>query len=320
VDSARNLHELTAGCDLAAFVLFSSVAGVLGGAGQAGYAAANAFLDALARARRAGGLPALSLAWGPWAAGSGMTGTLTDVDLRRMARSGLLPLDPDQATGLFDLASTVDSAALVLLRLDLAALRAHADAPALLRGLAGAPVRRVERATAGEITLLDRLAGLPGAERDRALLRFVREQAAAVLGHTVVDAVAPGHGFMEIGFDSLTAMELRNRLAAAVGQALPATLLFDYPTSAALAAELAGRLQVSDGQPPVLATMTALESAVGGAPLGADTRALLATRLRSLLSTVDAEVAAGDGSFVDTIDSASDDDLFDFIDHELGES
>ncbi|TGY91216.1 SDR family NAD(P)-dependent oxidoreductase, partial [Streptomyces rhizosphaericola] len=138
VDAAVNLHELTAGQALSEFVLFSSIAGVFGGMGQGNYAAANAFLDALAHRRRADGLPGRSLAWGLWANSTGMTGGLTDADLRRIARGGIVAFAPDRGLALFDTAATVDEPVLLPLRLDTAAVRAQAAAggvPALLRGL-----------------------------------------------------------------------------------------------------------------------------------------------------------------------------------------
>ncbi|WP_443732074.1 SDR family NAD(P)-dependent oxidoreductase [Streptantibioticus ferralitis] len=256
VDAAANLHDLTRDLDLAAFVLYSSAAGTFGGAGQANYAAANVFLDTLAQHRQAQGLPGSSLAWGLWAEASGMTGELDETDKSRMTRSGVLGLSSAEALSLFDAAHQVGDALLVPMQLDLAPLR-HADAsmvPALLRGLVRAPARRaVEAGTATSgSSLVDRLVRLPEAERDQALLDLVRSQVAAVLGHASPDAVEASRAFKDLGFDSLTAVEFRNRLGGAAGLRLPATLVFDYPTPTALAAYLRDELLGSEAAAAVI--------------------------------------------------------------------
>ncbi|WP_413809411.1 type I polyketide synthase [Streptomyces sp. OE57] len=240
-DAAWNLHELTRELGLTAFVLFSSASGVFGTPGQGNYAAANAFLDALAAHRRAEGLPALSLAWGPWA-GAGMAGGLDEADIGRMRRAGLPPLSPAEGLALLDAALTTDEVAPVPMRVDAVALRAQAAAGALaplLRGLVRVPVRRaVDTAAGGGSALAERLAGLSAAEQDRLLLDLVRTQVAAVLGYAGPQAVEEGRAFKDLGFDSLTAVELRNLLREATGLRLPPTLVFDYPTSTALAGHL----------------------------------------------------------------------------------
>ncbi|WP_269859733.1 beta-ketoacyl reductase, partial [Streptomyces sp. RPT161] len=216
-------------------------AAAFGAAGQGSYAAANAFLEALAQQRRAQGLPATALAWGLWAQASGMTGSLDEVDLRRITRGGVAPLSSAEGLALFDAAGAVDQAVLLPMRLDLAALRAEATTtgvvPALLRGLVRTPIRRVVDAAAATDgnSLAQRLVGMDQAERDRALVEMVCARVAAVLGYAGPEAVEAGRAFKELGFDSLTAVELRNDLKAVTGLRLPATLVFDYPTPADLA-------------------------------------------------------------------------------------
>ncbi|QIY60298.1 SDR family NAD(P)-dependent oxidoreductase [Streptomyces sp. RPA4-5] len=240
-DAARHLDELTAGHDLAMFVLFSSVAAVLGPPGQGNYAAANGFLDALAGHRRARGLAGTSLAWGLWAESSGITGHLTGADLARAARVGA-PLTTAQGTALFDVARTVPRAHLVTSNLDLNALSGDpAGPPPMLRALVGATLRRASDAPTAA-TLTQRLASVRPEGRLPLLVDLVREQTALVLGHASPDAVAAGRAFKEAGFDSLTSVELRNRMQAATGLRLPATLVFDHPNPAALADHLLAEL------------------------------------------------------------------------------
>ncbi|MET8179268.1 type I polyketide synthase [Streptomyces sp. NPDC005336] len=240
-DAAWHLHELTRDRDLAHFVLFSSVAGSLDATGQGNYAAANAFLDALAEERRAAGLPAVSLAWGLWAGAGGMGGQLDEADRRRIERSGIGALDPDQGLALFDAALRADRATLVPVALDTAALRRRSDgAPHILRALAGP--RPGIRAGA-ERSLADRLKALPAADHEHTVLDVVRTEVAAVLGHDGPTSVEPKRAFTELGFDSLAAVELRNKLNTAGGLRLPSTLIFDYATPAALAGYLLATLR-----------------------------------------------------------------------------
>jgi acyl transferase domain-containing protein len=233
VDAALHLHDLTRDMNLTAFVLFSSASGVFGAAGQAGYAAANSFLDALARNRRAEGLPASSMAWAPWAE-LGMAGALGETELGRLAKIGMSALSTKDGLALFDAALASSAAAVVPLRPDPAAL-AGAEVPPLLRGLiraarvtAPAPVRLVR----------DTWEALPAEDRAGAVLSFVREEVTRVLDHGAAHVIDVSRGFKELGFDSLIAVELRNRLNKVTGLHLPTTVVFDYPTPADLAGKL----------------------------------------------------------------------------------
>ncbi|MFJ2442589.1 SDR family NAD(P)-dependent oxidoreductase, partial [Streptomyces sp. NPDC087658] len=258
VDGAIHLDELTRGLPLSAFVLFSSAVGVLGTPAQSAYSAANTFLDALAHRRRAGGLPGVSLAWGLWARSSGL-GDLAETDVARLRRSGLAPLSTPDGMALLSAALDGGQALLLPAHLDLAALRGRArehTLPPLLRGLVRAPARAVADAPREESGLAGRLAGLSRADQERQLLELIRAHASTVLGHDAADGdtIRPDRAFRESGFDSLTVVELRNRLRTATGLPLPTTLLFDHPTPAALAAHLRERVlgfapSVADGSP-----------------------------------------------------------------------
>ncbi|MGV5039287.1 SDR family NAD(P)-dependent oxidoreductase, partial [Streptomyces sp. NRAIS4] len=235
VDGARWLDELTRDRDLTRFVLFSSASATLGNAGQAAYSAANAALDALARQRRAAGLPATSLAWGLWAERSGITGELTEADLARIARNGIAPLSTEEALALLDTAVGLGETAVLPMRLDTAALHRLDPLPAMFAGLV-----RGRRRTRQRSGWADRLRALPVPERRRAALDLVRTQAAGVLDLAGAEQVGAEQSFADLGFDSLTALELRNRLGAATGLRLPTTLVFDHPTPAALAGFVLG--------------------------------------------------------------------------------
>ncbi|AJC56292.1 type I polyketide synthase [Streptomyces sp. 769] len=244
VDATRNLHELTRDLDLSAFVLFSSFASTVGAAGQGNYAAANAYLDALAEQRRADGLVATSVAWGPWAeAGMAADGAHEE----RLRRGGLPAMSPQLAlAGLRDALGRTEPA-VVVADVDWAAFgpafTALRPSPLLDGLLPTRPVAQSASAADG-VPLVERLAKLPEGERGAVVGELVRGEVAAVLGYASADRVRPEQAFLELGFDSLTAVELRNRIAAATGLDLPATLTFDHPTLGALTdflhAELVG--------------------------------------------------------------------------------
>ncbi|MBL1097955.1 type I polyketide synthase [Streptomyces coffeae] len=262
VDAAWHLHELTRDLDLSAFVLFSSVSGILGGPGQGNYAAANAFLDALAHHRTSAGLPATSLAWGLWETASAMTGGMVETDVERMSRTGVAGLTEEQGLALFDLGCAAGDAVVVPMRLDAGALRGEPDeVPALLRGLVRP--RATRAADAGEERLAQRLAGLTEEEQERELLRLVRDQTAAVLGFSPDELDVSG-ALTQLGLDSLTALQLRNRLAGATGLRLPTTVVFDQPTGPALAGYLRRELAAGTGDASVAPAALPVEDTLTG--------------------------------------------------------
>ncbi|MFE1930514.1 SDR family NAD(P)-dependent oxidoreductase [Streptomyces sp. NPDC059474] len=246
VRAAVNLHELSRGADLQVFALFSSYSGLVGNAGQGAYAAANAFLDALAQTRRAQGLPGVSMAWGLWDDHGGVTAHLDADDLARLARAGIDPLTADHGLALFDAALRADHPVTAPVRLNLSVLRAQAAAgtlPALLRGLVRAPARRASGTSAQQPSAwAERLRERPESERPRLLLDVVRDEVLTVLGHTDSGAPEMTRPFRDLGFDSLGAVELRNRLGARTGLKLPTTVVFDHPSPAALADYLLAEL------------------------------------------------------------------------------
>ncbi|MFI6588403.1 type I polyketide synthase [Embleya sp. NPDC050493] len=256
VDAAWHLHELTRDRPLAMFVLFSSLAGTLGNPGQANYAAANHFLDALAGYRRAHGLPALSLGWGLWSVAGGMQAEVTAGGLDHLRHTGLRPLSVAGGAALFDRALAADRPVALPARLDLRTLRSgSAPVPPMLRNLVGRSSRRVVRQGAGGLrALADRLAALPHQQRHEQVADLVRTEVAAVLGFGSGERIGEGVPFRELGFDSLTAVELRNRLAAVTGLRLSPGVVFDYPTVSAIAEHLLSEL---GGDLPASATAVA---------------------------------------------------------------
>ncbi|WP_211117512.1 SDR family NAD(P)-dependent oxidoreductase [Streptomyces sp. RPA4-5] len=318
VDAAVNLHELTAGVDLSLFVLYSSVAATFGSGGQANYAAANAFLDALAAQRVADGLVGQSLAWGLWEQASELTGHLGKVD---QARSGTLsaPLSTARALALFDRARTVGRSHLVPVDIDPGALRtAGHPAPVLLRALVQGPARRAaDNRHADGPALAERLAAMADAQRDAALLDLVTGNAAVVLGHGSTDAVAADRPFKDLGFDSLTSVELRNRLNTATGLRLPPTLVFDHPTPGALARHLRESLLPEvDPAEDLLGRLAGMEAEL--VALAETERAGVRARLELLLDRLrdgEGPLEAHDDS---DLDSATAEDIFALIDDELG--
>jgi acyl transferase domain-containing protein len=320
--AAWYLHELTRDLDLSMFVLFSSAAGTFGSPGQGNYAAANAFLDGLAVYRRAQSLPGTSVAWGSWEQAGEMTSGLGEGDLARMARSGVVGLSSREGLELFDLACGMDEAWLVAVRFDNASLRAGARAgmlPPLLRGLVRVPARRAVDAG----SLARRLASVSEPEREGAVLELVRSEVAIVLGHSSASAIDPDRAFKDLGFDSLAAVELRNRLKTITGLNLQATLIFDYPNPTALTRHLLQKVTKAGvvTSAPMDAELDRLELMLSSTTPDEGDRARITARLRTVLSRLDNVGSSGDHvSVTEKIRSASADEVFEFIDKELESS
>ena len=352
IDAAWNLHALTHDRELAMFVLFSSVSGVLGAAGQGSYAAGNAFLDALASRRAGDGATALSLAWGLWGLGGedggGMGAELAGSDRARLARGGVLELSTAEGLALFDRAVGLGEPLLVPVKLDVEAIRAQAGsagggaqaggvAPVLRNLIPGAARRRTAAGLGGNGTGIGagtggraaggewaRIAALSGTDRSEALIAMVRAATAAVLGHDRPEAVDPDKGFLELGLDSLTAIELRNRLEAVTGHRLSATTVFDYPAVSTLAARLGKDLPGAGAELAghLAALRTLLDSGALADALSEAERADAAGRLRALATAL-AGGQAADGpdrvQAVDDLNTVSAEELFGILDDELGD-
>ncbi|WP_327387925.1 type I polyketide synthase [Streptomyces sp. NBC_01207] len=328
-DAALTLHELTRDLDLSAFVLFSGVAGTLGDAGQGNYAAANSYLDALAEQRHADGLPATSVAWGRWGdSGLAAGGAIGE----RLDRGGVPAMAPPAA--IRALQQALDHAEPAVAVADIQWERFTPGYTAVRPSpfLADLPeVRRLAQAApaAGEAggegspaeALRRRLSVMPQAEQALAVLELVRSHAATALGHPTTDEVGAGRAFKELGFDSLIALELRNRLNAATGLKLPATLVFDHPTPAVLAEFLRAEI-VQDGSTaaaPGIAELEKLESALSVLEPDGETRADIASRLQALLAKWgEPQAPSSSGAVAEKLQEATTDELFDFIENELG--
>ncbi|WP_324603631.1 type I polyketide synthase [Streptomyces sp. HCCB10043] len=329
-DAAWHLHELAEemSLDLSMFVMFSSAAGTFDGAGQANYAAANGFLDALAAHRHRLGLPATSLAWGLWEERSGMAGALGEADLERMHRSGMRALPTAHGLALFDTAVGLELPVVLPMRLDTAAVGERGrDVPAVLRGLVRSAVpqrRSADSAPAEpEMPFEERLAAMRPRERAPFLLDLVRTQVAVVLGHDGPRDIDPKRGFTDFGVDSLAALELRNLLAKLTDVRLPATLVFDHPTPQAVADLLFEELvDDPDSGLPLGAEFAAIEEALRTADPADEQYASVITRLRALTEawtgprTEQARARAADE---EEIGSATAEELFGILDGELGE-
>lgn len=312
-DAAWNLHEATRELDLSLFVLFSSVAGVFGSPGQANYAGANAFLDALAQHRHTLGLPATSLAWGLWERATGMTEHLTAQDRARIHREGFLPISDEEGLALLDSALTLGQATAVPAKIDVATLRKNIDdLPATLRAVVRAGRRTADGGSVESSKLVASLIGKSETEQERLILEIIRAHGAAVLGHDSPEAVGVDQPFMDLGFDSLSAVEFRNRLKSSTGAKLPTTVVFDYPTPGALAGYLRQQIAPADDRPArIVAQIDALRGVCADVELDRSELDDITARLTELLRTLRGEEA---DEVLTSLDSADDDELFDFID------
>jgi acyl carrier protein len=322
VDGARHLHELTRDLPLSGFVLFSSVAGTVGAPGQANYAAGNAYLDGLAEHRRAQGLPACSIGWGLWDLAEGMAGGLGHTDRDRLRRGGLVPMRSAEAVTLWDAALSSGRGAVVAARIDRPVMHAEAAAtgmvPPILRALVRAPVGPGHAGQAHPAQLAERLAGLSDDERRRLLSDLVCSQVAAVLGHPSSESVDPELSFQDLGFDSLAAVEIRNRLARATGVMLPATVAFDRPTPAALTAYLAAELSVGQAAPSFERVLDGLATRLDVRSMTAEERRGAAARLRRLLTDIEQDGSGESADPDDDIRTATEAELFELLEGELG--
>jgi acyl carrier protein/NADP-dependent 3-hydroxy acid dehydrogenase YdfG len=322
-----NLHELTQDAGLGLFVLFSSASGMLGSAGQGSYAAANCFLDALAAYRHSQGLAGLSLAWGPWQQRSHITGRLDDTAWRRITRGGIAAWPTTAALAALSAAITTPSEpVLAVLRVDRARLSAAGTGlPALLAGLATSaarPTRPAATSMATPATLAARLHAMTPAQRHTTIDALIRTHAATTLAYPSPDAIDPASAFTDLGFDSLTAVELRNRLVTATGLRLPATLIFDHPTPTALAHYIQNELLGPENEEATilaaLAGLEKVESSLSQIVEDKATRARITLRLKGILSALNSVEESANGEVADKIKSASDEEVFEFIDKQLG--
>ncbi|MYQ62373.1 Acyl transferase domain-containing protein [Streptomyces sp. SolWspMP-5a-2] len=321
-DTAWNLHQQTQHLGLSAFLLYSSAAGTLGNPGQANYAAANTFLDALAHHRNARGLPASSLAWGLWQQASALTGHLDTADLARMNRTGVAPLSTDDALALFDRTLTASQPHLLTARLNLTALRNNPDLPPLYRTLL--PTLRPASANngvgsggAGQM-LAQTLAPLTEAEQEQFLLGLVRDHVAAVLGHSDPRGIDEHRGFFDMGLDSLTAVELRNKLGTVTGLRLPTTAILDHPTPATLAHYLRTQLVRDETANPadLFAALEKIDMDSLVPTLHVETRTRIVSQLQRFLIKLGEDPESV--SATQEISSSSDEEIFSMIDSELG--
>ncbi|MEV4753444.1 SDR family NAD(P)-dependent oxidoreductase, partial [Streptosporangium sp. NPDC049248] len=318
VDAAWNLHQQTRHLDLAGFVLFSSLSGTVGSPGQGNYAAANAYLDALAHHRRHLGLPVTSLAWGYWQPATGMTSHLSGSDKSRLARFGFTPITAEHGMKLYDAALATGLPALAPAPLDLRVLTAQSRTgtlPKILTSLSATSVRRRAGDAGTAHSFAAEMAGLGSADRRERLLQLVQTQAVMVLGHGTSTSLDPEQPFKTLGFDSLTALELRNQLGHHTGLKLPPTLVFDHPNPRALCTYLDSRFSsvITKESSDLLSELNRFEAALASAALDEDEKFAIEAKLNGLLEGLGRSRRQSD-AVVEHIMSASTDEIFDLID------
>ncbi|MFI6458758.1 SDR family NAD(P)-dependent oxidoreductase [Streptosporangium amethystogenes] len=318
VDAVWNLHQQTRHLNLAGFVLFSSLSGTIGSPGQGNYAAANAYLDALAHHRRHLGLPVTSLAWGYWQPATGMTSHLGGSDKSRLARFGFTPITAEHGMKLYDAALATGLPALAPAPLDLRALTAQSRTgtlPRILTSLSATSARRRAGDTGTAHSFAAEMAGLGSADRRERLLQLVQTQAVTVLGHGTSTSLDPEQPFKTLGFDSLTALELRNHLGHHTGLKLPPTLIFDHPNPRALCTYLDSRFSsvMPKESSDLLSELNGFEIVLASAALDEDEKSAIEAKLNGLLEGLGRSRRQSD-AVVEHIMSASTDEIFDLID------
>ena len=328
VAGAAHLDQLLGDQPLDAFVLFSSNAAVWGSGTQGAYAAANAFLDGLAEQRRARGLTATSVAWGAWD-GGGMSTFSTQIQVQ-LSQSGLSLMPPDMAISALVQAVEHDETCVVITDMHwdrfaprFTSLRSSpllAELPEVRQAINRPDSEATTGAERPVPELIQRLVGLPEAEQSRLLVELVRTEASTVLGHSTTSTVTAGRAFKEVGFDSLTAVELRSRLTVATGVRLPAAVVFDYPTPKALAAHLLAELGTLGiaASPAVLVELDTLEKALGSAAGDAALHARVSARLRKLVATWESLTSATGAEKDFDLEGATDEEIFQLVDSEFG--
>ena len=320
--AAWHLHQLTANLPLTAFVLFSSAAGQLGAPGQGNYAAANTFLDALATWRHARGHPAQSLAWGQWAQDSGITSALTQQDRARLTRNGAIPMRTADALAAFDAALRLEQPVATPVTFNWVALHEQGRAGILAPVLRGLIRSQLTRPSADDRSLAARLTSVDGSDRAELIASIVRDLTVTVLGQEGPEEIDSEKAFSDLGFTSLTAIEFRNRLSYQTGLKLPVSIIYDYPTLSVLAQYLLKSLIPEQPSPErsLLGQLDAVEKILPELSGEKSKRTEIIGRLQSILHKLHQpdDTYEEIGSNGTDLQEATDQELFDALDSELG--